>query len=101
MDPIFDVLPALVERGLELGGPVLRLFILRLKDLCDGLGLLDLLLLLCNLGSEGVDLILEGLPALLLFFVLCFSSVFVGDGHLSIICSRRVLFQHGCNSMLR
>ena len=102
VDPIFDILPALVERSLELGRSMLRLFILCLKDLGNGLGLLNLLLLLGNLGPQGVDLILESLPTLLLFFILGFRGIFVGSGgllHLRIICSSVLLFSRGCKSL--
>ena len=81
---------------------MLRLFILCLQDLGNGLGLLNLLLLLGNLGPQGVDLILESLSALLLFFILGFRGIFVGSGgllRLSIIYNSVFLFSRGCESL--
>ena len=102
MDSVFDILPALVERSLKLGRSMLRLFILRLKDLSDRLGLLNLLLLLGNLGPQGVDLVLKSLPALLLFFIQGFRGIFVGSGgllHLGLVCDSVLLLSRGCKSL--
>ena len=102
VDSVFDILPALVERSLELGRSVLGLFVLRLKDLSNRLGLLNLLLLLGNLGPQGVDLVLESLPALLLFFIQGFRGIFVGSGgllHLSLVCGSVLLLSRGCKSL--
>ena len=81
---------------------MLRLFILCLQDLGNGLGLLDLLLLLSNLGPQGVDLILESLSSLLCFFILSFRGIFVGSGgllRLSTIYNSIFLFSRGCESL--